>query len=247
MKINHRKRIMGLLMPLTTALVFLCVSGGNAATPYDEAKEKLIEQCIRQMTGTGGDGAGRGMSFQTLQKLGPEAKSAVPALTKALEHEDSYIRNQAAYTLWKVDRQTKAIISLGKTMENDDNPADREAAAELLKKIDQQLAEEADAKIGAEKKATAEAEAVAKAFITALVNKNVDEAAKFVIPAEREELKKEMEKGMPPLPRDPQIQIRIKDDGIQADVSLLNGQKPASGPPFGLDMRFSEGKWWIVK
>jgi len=56
-----------------------------------------------------------------------------------------------------------------------------------------------------------------------------------------------MEKGMSPLPRDPKIQIRIKDDGIRADVSLLNDQKPASGPPFGFDMRLSDGKWWVVK
>lgn len=75
----------------------------------------------------------------------------------------------------------------------------------------------------------------------------MNEAAKYVILAERDEIKKEMEKGMPPLPKDPKIQIKIKDDGIRADVSLLNDQKPASGPPFGFDMRFSEGKWWIVK
>ena len=231
---------------LTTVIIFLSVSSGKAETPI-EAKEKLIEQCIRQMTETDADGAGKAMAFYRLQELGPDAKSAVPALTKALDHEDSYIRVQSAYTLWKVDRQTKAIISLSKTMENDKNPEGREAAAKFLKKIDQQLAEEVNAKIAAETKQVADVEVAAKAFITALANKNVNEAAKYIIPAERDELKKEMEKGMPPLPKDPKIQIKIKDNGIQADVSLLNAQKPASGPPFGFDMKLSEGKWWIVK
>lgn len=232
---------------LTTAIIFLCISGGKAETTFTEPKKKLIEQCIRQMTESNADGAGKAMAFQRLQELGPDAKSAVPALTKALDHKDSYIRIQSAYTLWKVERQTKAIISLSKTMENDDNPAFRKAAEEVLKKIDQQLAEEVDANIGGENNLTADLEVVAKAFITALANKNVNEAAKYIISAERDEIKKEMEKGMPPLPRDPKIQIKFKDNGIQADVSLLNAQKPASGLPFGFDMKLSEGKWWIVK
>jgi hypothetical protein len=88
---------------------------------------------------------------------------------------------------------------------------------------------------------------VAKAFITALANQNVAEAAKYIIPEERDELKEELNKGIPPLPKDPKVQIRLKENGTQADVLLLNAQKPASGPPFGLDMRFSNGKWWIVK
>ena len=242
---NHTRK--GLRASLMTATIFLCVSGANAETPSTDAKEKLIEQCIRQMTETSADGAGKAMAYQRLRDLGPHAKSAVPALTKALDHEDSYIRIQAAYTLWKVEPQTKAILSLGKTMENGDNPEIRQAAADVLKKIDQELAEKVDAKIGGEKTATAVAEEVAKAFITALANKNVNEAAKYIIPAGRDELKKELEKGIPPLPKDPKIQIKIKDDGIQADVSVLNEQKPASGPPFGFDMRLSEGKWWIVK
>ena len=81
MKLNYNKTIKGLMMPLMTAMIFLCVSGGKAETPSSEAKEKLIEQCTRQMTETGGDGAGRGMSFQRLQALGADAKSAVSPIT----------------------------------------------------------------------------------------------------------------------------------------------------------------------
>ena len=69
---------------LATAIIFLCVSGAKAETTSTETKEKLIEQCIRQMTEINADGTGRAMAFQRLQELGPDAKSAVPALTKAL-------------------------------------------------------------------------------------------------------------------------------------------------------------------
>lgn len=91
-------------------------------------------------------------------------------------------------------------------------------------------------------------EAVAKAFIIAMANNNAQEAAQYVIPEERDELKKEMEKGMPRLPGDPEIKVKVKSDGIQADVFVLNAKPPSSGgPPFGLDMKLSNGKWWIVK
>ncbi len=91
-------------------------------------------------------------------------------------------------------------------------------------------------------------EAVARAFIIAMVNNNAQEAAQYVIPEEREQLEEAMEKGMPPLPNDPEIKVKVKSDGIQADVFVLNAKPPSSGgPPFGLDMRLSNGSWWIVK
>jgi HEAT repeat protein len=104
MRLN--KTIKDIIAPLMTAMIFLCVSSGKAETrSTEEAKKGLIDQCIRQMTESSADGTGKAMAFHMLQKLGPEAKSAVPALTKALDHEDSYIRIQSAYTLWKVDQQ----------------------------------------------------------------------------------------------------------------------------------------------
>lgn len=414
----------GLMAPLVTAMIFLCVSGGKADTlSTEEAKKKLIEQCIRQMTESSADGAGKAMSFHMLQKLGPDAKSAVPALTKALDHEDSYVRIQSAYTLWKIDQQAKAIpllskalkdteikpqdramaasslgeigppakaalpalieatkdqeaqirvsaawalwtvdqqselakpvlidalnnddlnvfssaawalgeigfdepglialgeamrddptrnskapaarraltarralpglanalnsngagirreaisvmslmsetisafgsrhtgaraaiIALTKTKKDDEYPAIRAAAAELLKKIDPEVVAEAGTESGSKKNPTtdlSDAEVVAKAFITALANQNVDEAAKYIIPEERDEFKEALKEGMPPLPKDPKVQIQLKENGTRAGVSLLNAQKPASGPPFGLNMKLSNGKWWIAK
>ncbi|MBT8044941.1 MAG: HEAT repeat domain-containing protein [Verrucomicrobiae bacterium] len=246
---NIPKRIGAVLSTatLTTVITFLCISGGKAETPSVEAKEKLIEQCIRQMTETNADGAGKAMAFRKLQELGPDAKSAVPALVKALDHEEDYIRVQSAYTLWKVEPQTKAIIALAKMRESAEDSAMREAAAAILKKIDEQLGKEFEAKTSGENDSTAHAEMVATAFITALANNDLDEAVQYILPAERDEIKKGMEQGMPPLPKDPKIQVKIKKNGIQADVSLLNAQKPESGPPIGFDMKLSEGKWWIVK
>lgn len=92
-----------------------------------------------------------------------------------------------------------------------------------------------------------DAKILAKAFITALANKNVREAAQYIIQEEREEMTKELENGIPPLPKNPEVEIRIKDDGIQADVTIINAEKAKSGRPIGLDMKLSNGKWWIVK
>jgi len=92
-----------------------------------------------------------------------------------------------------------------------------------------------------------DAKIVAKAFIIALANKNVQEAAQYIIPEERDEMTKEFKNGIPPLPKNPEVEIRIKDDGIQADVTINNAEKAKSGRPIGLDMKLSNGKWWIVK
>jgi hypothetical protein len=74
----------------------------------------------------------------------------------------------------------------------DDDPAIRAAAAEVLKKIDPEVVAKAGAENGGKKNPTtdlSDAEVVAKAFITALANQNVAEAAKYIIPEERDELK----------------------------------------------------------
>lgn len=95
---------------------------------------------------------------------------------------------------------------------------------------------------------TSNPEVVARAFIIAIANNDAQKAAQYIIPEERDEMKKEMEIAMPPLPSNPEIKVKVKNGGIQADVSVLNAKPPLSGgPPFGLDMRLSNGKWWIVK
>ena len=92
---------------------------------------------------------------------------------------------------------------------------------------------------------TSDPEAVARAFIVSLAEKNVNEAVKYVIPEEREEIKKLLKKQIPPLPKEPKLSVIVKKNGVQADVKILNGIK--QNPPMGLDMEFKNGKWWIVK
>jgi hypothetical protein len=90
--------------------------------------------------------------------------------------------------------------------------------------------------------------AVARAFIIAVANKNIENALEYILPEQRIELAKELKKGLPVLPKNPEIEFKIKEDGIRADVAILNA-KPikAGGPPMGLDMVFKDKKWWIVK
>lgn len=88
---------------------------------------------------------------------------------------------------------------------------------------------------------------IATAFITAIVEKDYEKAAEYIAPDQREELAKALEGGMPPLPAAPDIQVRVKENGVQADVAVVNAEEPASGPPFGLDLKLIDGKWWVVK
>ena len=90
--------------------------------------------------------------------------------------------------------------------------------------------------------------AVARAFIIAIANKNIEQAIEFILPEQRPELLKELKSGFPVLPKNPEIEFKIKEDGIRADVAILNA-KPikAGGPPMGLDMVLKDKKWWIVK
>jgi HEAT repeat protein len=392
-----------------TLILILASNGKAEETSAIVAKKKLIEQCIKQMTEP--DGTGRAMAFNRLQKLGPDAESAVPALSEALKHKDSIVRIQSAYTLWKIVRQASAIQilstelnekankvrdraiaaemlgmvgadakaalptlteatkdqdpelrvkaawalwavdkrsdlakpvlvaglkqpdlnlfefaayalgdigfdkptlialneairmepkshwrvhaaarvipALAKALESNDADIRQEAitvmglmsnyissysgkpesqaaisaltqalhdedpkivakAAEVLKKIGHQAADVPgnDKVKKGPSKDISEAKIVAKAFIVAVANKNVQEAAQYIIPEDRDEVTKELGKEIPSLPKNPEVEIRIKDDGIRANVTIINDEKTKS---IVLNMKLSNRKWWIVK
>lgn len=88
---------------------------------------------------------------------------------------------------------------------------------------------------------------VAKAFINSIVAKDFKKAVEYVAPDQRDEFEKALGEEMPPIPTNPDIQVRVKENGVQADVAVLNAEEPQSGAPFGLDMSLINGKWWIVK
>ena len=90
--------------------------------------------------------------------------------------------------------------------------------------------------------------AVAKAFVTALANERMDEAIEYVILEDREDFREEVMKGVPKLPKNPEVIVMLEKDGKRAGVNLSN-HKPRNrkGPPFGFNMELVDGKWWIVK
>jgi HEAT repeat protein len=57
-------------------------------------------------------GIGRVAAFGCLQKLGPKATDAAPALVKLLKHDDPATRLRAASVLWKVEKDPAAVATL---------------------------------------------------------------------------------------------------------------------------------------
>lgn len=184
--------------------------------------------------------------------------SVIPALAKALGSNDVEIRKEAiavmglmSNTMLMLSRKSEvraAIQGITKAL-HDEDPEVAAKAAEVLKKIGQQAEEvpHGDKIKKMPPTDTSDAETVVKAFIIDLANKNVQEAAQYIIPEERDDMTKELEKGVPPLPRNPEVEIHLKENGTQADVTIVNAEKAKSGRPVGLDMKLSNGKWWVVK
>ena len=77
--------------------------------------------------------------------------------------------------------------------------------------------------------------AVAKAFIVALANERFDEAVEFVILEDREDFKEEILKGVPKLPKKPEVVVRLEKDGKRASTKCV----PKSGAHFSLRACFS--------
>ncbi len=61
--------------------------------------------------------------FQALGEMGPDARAAVPAITIELKSRDSRVRQQAAESLWRIDREQAPVI-VDALIEPLDDPAD---------------------------------------------------------------------------------------------------------------------------
>ena len=100
---------------------------------------------------------------------------------------------------------------------------------------------------GRKKDATTQAdranpESVARAFLTAVRRGNLDEAAGYVHPEERERFRKSLDTDKPPpIPETPELKAKVSADGQRADVAVLNAKK------IGLDMKLQDGKWWVTR
>ena len=90
---------------------------------------------------------------------------------------------------------------------------------------------------------------VAKAFISALAHERFDEAVEYVILEDREDFREELLKGVPKLPKKPEVVVMLEKDRKRAGVNLSNDKNPKvkGVPPFGFNMELVDGKWWIVK
>jgi len=81
---------------------------------------------------------------------------------------------------------------------------------------------------------------VAKKFLMAMAKKDTEGALREVLPAQRSSLEKEFEKGFPPVPSEFELEIESMTEKEKAQVQMKGGE-------FGLDLRYKDGRWWIVK
>ncbi len=79
-------------------------------------------------------GWGEWAAASTLGRLGPAARSAEPALRRALDHADADVRASAAWALWRVTGQVEATLSVFAAM-LDGGPETAATAAELLAEL----------------------------------------------------------------------------------------------------------------
>ena len=72
---------------------------------------------------------------QVLGKLGPSAKSAVPALTRVLNDKGSRARDDVAFALWRITGDTNMFLPQLSVMLTDADPMTRRQAAIAIRRI----------------------------------------------------------------------------------------------------------------
>jgi HEAT repeat protein len=113
-----RKLLLGVL-----ALAIVVVSSGAAE----------VEDLIKKLAS--GDSDLRRQAAKELSEIGPEAKSAVPALTTALKDKDLFVRRFAAEALGKIGPEAKSAVPALKTALRDQKKEMQQAAVEALGKM----------------------------------------------------------------------------------------------------------------
>lgn len=81
---------------------------------------------------------------------------------------------------------------------------------------------------------------VAKMFFTAIAKRDTAGALQQVMPEERSYFEKEFQNGFPPIPSSYTLEIESITEKEQAQVQMTGGS-------LGLDLRYKDGRWWIVK
>jgi hypothetical protein len=94
-------------------------------------ERRFVEHCVKEIDT--GEASAKAMGFDILGNMGPKAKSAAPAMSKLLKHEDSYMRVRAAWVLWRVDSRQEGMPVLLEAMKDKKvSPTTRALAADAL-------------------------------------------------------------------------------------------------------------------
>jgi HEAT repeat protein len=92
-----------------------------------------IEDLIKKLSNKDSDL--RRQAAKELSELGPDAKSAVPALTTALEDKDLFVRRFAAEALGKIGPDAKSAVPALRKASKDSRKEMQQAAVEALGKM----------------------------------------------------------------------------------------------------------------
>jgi len=87
---------------------------------------------------------------------------------------------------------------------------------------------------------TTDPSGVAKAFWTAIAKRDSAGALRHVLPAQRSSLEKQLQGGLPPMPSAFEVHIESVKKQDRAQVQMV-------GQTFGLDLRWEDGRWWVVE
>jgi HEAT repeat protein len=91
---------------------------GGAAIALGQLGGVAVPDLLRVVEGK--DQAARSSAIFVLEKIGPEAKAAVPALKRLLKHRSVTLRIEAASALWRITKDPAAVPPLRAALENKD-------------------------------------------------------------------------------------------------------------------------------
>lgn len=96
-------------------------------------RDYSVSGCIRSLKDP--DPKVRYTAANTLQKYGPKAQEAVPALTEALDDSDTNVRMRAAYALGAIGAPAADAVPALTKAQRDKEKLVREAATYALKQL----------------------------------------------------------------------------------------------------------------
>ena len=84
---------------------------------------------------------------------------------------------------------------------------------------------------------------VAAAFCQAIFQEDLGTALAYTHPEMRSEWEKVLASRPKGMPKEPDIRVEVRPDGLRAHARILNLEPQ----PYDLDLKFDDGKWWVMK